>query len=128
MTDQELCIAAIGGAWPKEALPKGLRRHTAGWFINAHPPISRISLGKHAPSDEQYCNDETTAALFRDSGLAWLVTNDKMVKVWSCVDHISDDGTRSVVAWVVGLDDADMDETPGHPTLLAAIDQAIRAL
>lgn len=106
MTDPEICIAALTD-WPVEARPNGLVPNLgqAGFCL--------------APSGCQRIPDDHAIALFRDSGLGWLLTRNPHVE-------LSDVGLCISPRFGV-LAHRSADREYGT-TLLSAIDAAIRTI
>lgn len=110
-TDLEICVAAIEGSWPKEALPEGVDFSPArygdpdhftlgvGWDDSASGTVSGDLQPQHA------------AALFRDSGLGWLTSQRPLVLLNECAD-----GSYGI----------SLQSQHNAPTLLSAIDKTIR--
>lgn len=105
MTDPEICIAALTD-WPVEARPKGIDTMYQEWYDQGS-----ISSGVFS--------DEIAIALFRDSGLGWLLTKNTHIEL---SDVGPDIGPRFGVL-VHHLADREY-----GPTLLSAIDAAIRSI
>ncbi len=111
MSDEEICVAAMK-EWPEAARPAGLRLHTAGWFVCE--PFGRIACGKPTVNDQQYCNENTAIALFRDSGLGWLLVRHREF-------YLEIDAARLFSFQIHGAFHT-------GDTLLSAIDAAIKSL
>jgi len=104
LTDIEIMQAAVAGAWPEEALPDGMNfecvPNTHHWLFD----------GTRIP-------DNYAAALFRDSGLAWLLDKYKQVRMYEATPE------HPIHQMIVAAFNI-----VGGPTRLSAIDRAIQAL
>lgn len=154
MMDQAICVAAIGGAWPKEALPLGLSIddcETADanggdvqpcrvWSID----LDGIELDQEVEGDEWkgkdadpqavgMCPPQLAAALFRDGGLVWLAARPNIGEVSICAKESAPAEYGIKYAVFTGAAEdydflaSDIFAFTG-PTLLSAIDAAIRAI
>jgi len=111
MTAKELHDHVI--QWPEGARPKGLRLHTAGWFVEDRE-TGRRAEGETLRVDFQFCNPTTSIALHVASGLEWLLQQSREVDL-----NILNDGGYLLFY-------RDMESVQG-PTLFHAIHKAILA-
>lgn len=83
MTAKELHDHVI--QWPEGARPKGLRLHTAGWFVEDRE-TGRRAEGETLRVDFQFCNPTTSIALHVASGLEWLADKLNGIRVFPSND------------------------------------------
>ena len=89
MTAKELHDHVI--QWPEGARPKGLRLHTAGWFVEDRK-TGRRAEGETLRVDFQFCNPTTSIALHVASGLEWL-RRQQTPGHYVCLQRMRDDGS-----------------------------------